>query len=106
VQKTGDVACPSELPIKKLVGTQVNASCGACSCSVSSYACAGMTRFYSDTNCGSQLATATQTCTASGASGGETVRSYRWEGRTTGTCNTGTSAASAALGGISTVCCK
>jgi hypothetical protein len=92
--------------VKKLIGSGVTASCGSCPCNVTSHACNGLIRYYDDTNCGSQLGIATSTCGDSGANGGETTRSYRWEGQTTGTCSAVNPSASAALEGVSTVCCE
>jgi hypothetical protein len=106
LQRAGDVSCPSSHPKKTLAGARANVKCGSCSCTVASHGCSGTARYYSDTNCGTQVGTATTTCALSGGNANTPTGSYKWEGQTTGTCTFGTSKAEALLEEVETLCCE
>jgi hypothetical protein len=98
----GDLACPSGLPNKHMVGTSATLSCSACPCTLSA-TCSGTATFYSDSGCTNAVATvSTATCSATN---GVNYASYKWTGTTNTMCNLGASTASVALAGVATICC-
>jgi hypothetical protein len=102
LRSAGDVACPANAPNKRLVGSGAPVTCGACPCTVTA-TCSGTITFYSDTACGSSVATVSTA--ACGATGSVNYASYKWAGTTATSCVLGASPASVSLADVATICC-
>lgn len=99
----GDVPCSGDKPTKHLVGTDVDATCAACTCTPTA-SCGGTMTTYDNDNCGGGTKTIGTTCTAVNQG---FYSSYRMIPTVTQGCSDVTAAgpATVALKAPRTVCC-
>lgn len=100
----GDVACPPQAPKKRLVGSKVDVTCGACGCTVGGSCFATVERFKND-DCDGSLGTVNSLSCQSQANA--SFRSYRYQAEPRTTCATTGPAPNGVvtLEDIQTVCC-
>lgn len=103
--QNGDVPCPSNTT-KHFVGTAASLSCGACSTCTSTANCRGTLQLFDDNQCTSSLGTLQVDGGCQTFNTNKTVNSVKYTATVElGTCTPGTSLASVAISGQTTICC-
>ncbi len=111
VKDGNEPTCPTGFAAKRtVVGNDFTLGCSACTCDVNgaSSCVGGMLRYYSDSQCTTQVASVSANNTCNLQTGSGTFATYfKYSATLTKVCSsTGPKTAAPALVGVSTVCCK
>ena len=103
--KNGDVSCPTGMS-KHAIGTDAGVACTACTACTSTAKCKGTLGLFDDNQCSSSLGSLTVDGTCQGFNSNKSVNSVKYvPALDQGTCTPGTSDASVAITGLTTICC-
>jgi len=108
IARDGDQACPSGWGTKTLVGTGADLTCTSCTCQTSATCSNGRITFYSNTDCGTELASFDVNDMCQSTGGGGAIRSFKYTATLSNAMCTpnGMKMSTVALTGTRTVCCK